>query len=79
MSFQGAFFEHKKILDQLKVTNFIVKTSNDLKKVDALIIPGGESTVISKFIIKQNLFNELKIFILEKKDQLWGHVQVQFY
>lgn len=72
LGFQGAFFEHKKILDQLGVTNFIVKTNDDMKKVDALIIPGGESTVISKFIIKQNLLNELKKFILEKKKPVMG-------
>lgn len=72
LGFQGAFYEHKKILDQLKVTNFIVKTSNDLKNVNSLIIPGGESTVISKFIIKQNLLDELKNFILEKKRPVMG-------
>ena len=72
LGFQGAFFEHKKILDQLKVYNIIVKTTNDIKKIDALIIPGGESTVISKFIIKQNLLNELKNFILEKKRPVMG-------
>ena len=79
LGFQGAFFEHKKILDHLKVTNIIVKTSIDLKRVDALIIPGGESTVISKFIIKQYLLDPLKEFILEKKDLLWEHVRVRFY
>ena len=79
LGFQGAFFEHKKILDQLKITNIIVKTSNDLKRVDALIIPGGESTVISKFIIKQYLLAPLKEFILEKKDLLWERALVQFY
>ena len=72
LGFQGAFFEHKKILDHLEINNFIVKSSNDLKNVNSLIIPGGESTVISKFIIKQGLLNELKEYILEKKRPVMG-------
>lgn len=72
LGFQGAFFEHKKLLDQLEVTNFIIKTQNDLKKVNALIIPGGESTVMTKFIIQQDLLNPLKKFILKDKRPVMG-------
>lgn len=72
LGFQGAFFEHKKLLDQLEVTNFIIKTHNDLKKVNALIIPGGESTVMTKFIIQQDLLNPLKKFILKDKRPVLG-------
>ena len=72
LGFQGAFFEHKNILDQLKVSNLIVKTNKDLQKIDYLIIPGGESTVISKFINEQNLLMPLKEFILEEKRPVMG-------
>ena len=72
LGFQGAFFEHKNILDQLKVSNLIVKTNDDLKKIDYLIIPGGESTVMTKFIIQQDLLKPLKQFILKDKRPVMG-------
>jgi len=72
LGFQGAFFEHKNILDQLKISNLIVKTNDDLKKIDYLIIPGGESTVMTKFIIQQDLLKPLKQFILKDKRPVMG-------
>jgi 5'-phosphate synthase pdxT subunit len=72
LGFQGAFFEHKNILDKLKINNLIVKTNEDLKMVDYLIIPGGESTVMTKFINEQNLLIQLKEFIFEKKKPVMG-------
>jgi len=58
---QGAISEHINIMQKaLKTTKtpgeaFIVKNINDLKKIDGLIIPGGESTTISKILIKSKL------------------------
>ncbi len=50
LALQGDFAEHKKILDKLKVENIFVKTKEDLKKIDGLILPGGESTTIGKML-----------------------------
>jgi 5'-phosphate synthase pdxT subunit len=72
LGFQGAFFEHKNILDKIKINSLIVKTNKDLKNIDALIIPGGESTVMTKFIIQQDLLNPLKKFILKDKKPVMG-------
>ena len=38
---------------------FAVRRREDLDRVDALTIPGGESTTISKLLVKLNLFEEI--------------------
>tara|TARA_B110000879_G_C11025272_1_gene452594 strand:+ start:258 stop:809 length:552 start_codon:yes stop_codon:yes gene_type:complete len=64
LAFQGAFFEHKKILDKLNLNSIIVKNVKDLEKVNSLIIPGGESSTMKKFIneeMKKELFKFINI------------------
>ncbi len=50
LAFQGDFQEHLHVLAALKVPAMEVRTVEDLAKVKALILPGGESTVIAKFL-----------------------------
>lgn len=50
LAFQGDVAEHKEVLASLRVASVDVRTKDDLVKVDALIIPGGESTVIARFL-----------------------------
>ncbi len=47
---QGAFAEHIAILRQLEVEALPVRLPQELASLDGLIIPGGESTSISKLI-----------------------------
>ncbi|MFQ9516499.1 MAG: pyridoxal 5'-phosphate synthase glutaminase subunit PdxT [Eubacterium sp.] len=72
LALQGAFAEHQQMLDQLKVQHFEIRQKKDLEKeFDALIIPGGESTVIGKLLHELDLFE-----ILHEKIQeglpVWG-------
>ncbi len=70
LGFQGSFWEHKSILDKMNIQNIIVKKSSDLLKIDKLIIPGGESTCIKKFI-DEEMKKELHKFInIDKKKTL---------
>lgn len=65
LSLQGNYLEHcKKINELVNVIN--VKTENDLFQCDGLIIPGGESTVMSKMLDYKNLRKS----ILELKDKI---------
>jgi 5'-phosphate synthase pdxT subunit len=57
---QGAFVEHIDILRQLKVEAKPVRLPRDLAGVDGLIIPGGESTSISKLMLTYHLMDEVK-------------------
>lgn len=50
LSYQGDVIEHIRAFERLKVDVFPVKTSEELKSLDALVLPGGESTTISKFL-----------------------------
>ena len=56
---QGAFAEHISILRQLDVEAVPVRLPEELKGVDGLIIPGGESTTISRLMSAYNLVNEV--------------------
>jgi len=57
---QGAFVEHIAVLHQLGVEAVPVRLPRQLGGLDGLIIPGGESTSISKLLLDYNLTNELK-------------------
>lgn len=50
LALQGAFIEHMNILQKLGVEAFEVRTKEDLKALDGLIIPGGESTTMNLLI-----------------------------
>lgn len=50
LAFQGDVREHEEILSQLGVKSVQIRTTDDLKKVGRLIIPGGESTVMARFL-----------------------------
>jgi len=56
---QGAFVEHIEILRQLKVDTLPVRLPRELAGLDGLIIPGGESTSISKLMLTYNLMDEV--------------------
>ena len=66
LSFQGDYFLHSKILSRLNVNCLYVNSIESLNKTDALIIPGGESTVISKFITKSKMEEEIYKYSLSK-------------
>lgn len=55
LALQGDVIEHVKMLRSLGVEAVEVRTPEDLAKVDALIIPGGESTTIGKLAVEYGL------------------------
>ena len=57
---QGAFAEHIAMLHQLGVDAVPIRLPQELDGLDGLIIPGGESTSISKLMLDYNLANEIK-------------------
>jgi pyridoxal 5'-phosphate synthase pdxT subunit len=52
---QGAFAEHQAVLQRLGAETVQVRLPVDLNKLDGLIIPGGESTTISKLMSLYNI------------------------
>jgi 5'-phosphate synthase pdxT subunit len=66
LAVQGAVQEHLDILEKtmaslgLSGTPIRVKKMDDFVEVSALIIPGGESTTISKLLQKNSLFDPIR-------------------
>lgn len=56
---QGAFIEHIAALNNLKNEAVPVRLPGELKGLDGLIIPGGESTTISHLMNSYNLSSEI--------------------
>ena len=65
LALQGDFREHLAVFQALEVPAMPVKTTGDLASVDALVLPGGESTVMSKLLQTFNLFEPVKKTIAE--------------
>jgi len=57
---QGAFAEHTAILHRLEVEALPVRLPQEVVGLDGLIIPGGESTSISKLMLDYNLMSEIR-------------------
>ena len=60
LAMQGAFVEHIDILRQLEVDALPIRLPQEFRGLDGLIIPGGESTSISKLMLDYNLVAEIK-------------------
>jgi len=61
LALQGGFAEHIRSLQSIGASTFEIRKKQDLNQaIDGLIIPGGESTVISKLLDDLDLFIPLK-------------------
>jgi len=56
---QGAFAEHIAALKRLDVEAVAIRLPGELKGVEGLIIPGGESTTISRLMTAYELMKEI--------------------
>jgi pyridoxal 5'-phosphate synthase pdxT subunit len=70
LALQGDFAEHIAMLKRLKVEASEVRLPEQLKGLDGLIIPGGESTTIGKLAVAYNLIEPLKTF--GRRHAVWG-------
>lgn len=70
LALQGDFAEHKKILQKIGVKPVEVRLPEQLKNLQGLIIPGGESTTIGKLAEEFGLLEILREFGSQKP--IWG-------
>ena len=63
LALQGAYEAHAKTLRSLSATPKLVRLPIDLQGIDGLIMPGGESTTMLKFLERHNFFDVLKTFV----------------
>jgi pyridoxal 5'-phosphate synthase pdxT subunit len=59
LALQGAFAVHEERLRECGVEARQVRTPDDLSRVDALVMPGGESTTMSKLLTTSGLFDPI--------------------
>ena len=60
LALQGAFIEHRQMLDKLNVETFEIRQLSDLNgEIDGLILPGGESTVMGRLLQDLNLYEPI--------------------
>lgn len=71
LALQGAYKEHVQVLESLDIKTELIKSKEALEDIDALIIPGGESTAMGKllesFNMKEALTEKIKIGL-----PVWG-------
>ena len=70
LGFQGCIEPHQELLWELGVTAKIVKSAADLETVERLILPGGESTTMLRFLDRHSIGAALAEFARTKP--VWG-------
>lgn len=65
LAVQGDFDAHRRRLEELGAEVVLVRKPEQLDEVDALVIPGGESTTFLKVLGESGL-QKLKAFVLQK-------------
>ena len=66
LALQGDFEAHFKSLVRVGAEAVEVRTEQDLASVDALVIPGGESTTMLKLLHSEKLFEPIRRFGQQK-------------
>jgi 5'-phosphate synthase pdxT subunit len=67
LALQGAVAEHVRMLEQAGATAIAVKKVEELDDLHGLVIPGGESTTISKLMHKYGFMDAVRRFGEAKK------------
>ena len=62
LALQGSFALHTAILQRLGIEAVEVRRTPALDELDGLIIPGGESSTMLKFLLEEDLFEPLRTF-----------------
>lgn len=70
LGYQGCIEPHEELLSRLDVPHVRVLSPADLSLVDRLILPGGESTTMLKFIKAHGMMSPLRDFA--KSHPMWG-------
>ena len=66
LAIQGDYDAHRRRLEQLGAQTLLVKKPEQLDAVDALVIPGGESTTFLKFLEQGGFLEKLRDFVRAK-------------
>lgn len=63
LALQGAFAKHIQSLESAGAVAVEVREPDDLKSIEGLVIPGGESTTMSKMLVRWELIEPIRALI----------------
>lgn len=63
LAVQGAFIEHEHMIEKIGHTAIEIRQKDDLKGLDGLILPGGESTVQGQLLNKLDMMDDIRAMI----------------
>jgi pyridoxal 5'-phosphate synthase pdxT subunit len=66
LAIQGDYHAHERKLRELGAETLLVRKPGELDQVDALVIPGGESTTFLKFLERDGFLDKLREFVSRK-------------
>jgi len=66
LALQGDFEAHRHAIERAGGQGIEVRKADDLSSIDALIIPGGESTTMLKLLLDEGLFEPIAQFGAQK-------------
>jgi 5'-phosphate synthase pdxT subunit len=66
LAIQGDYEAHAAALRESAAEPFLVKTSDGLNNLDGLILPGGESTTMLKFLERDGFLEAVQAFAVRK-------------
>lgn len=65
LAFQGSVEEHECAIEELGANPYLVRSISDLNEVDALILPGGESTTLGVLLKNSGLVEKIKQRVID--------------
>ncbi len=71
LALQGDVAEHVRVLARISVEGIEVRSERDLARVDALIVPGGESTTVIRLLQRFGLVEPIKTRVRDGMP-FWG-------
>ncbi len=72
LAFQGGVGEHEKKFNELEIQVKWIKQKSDLEGITHLVIPGGESSVIGRFLQSSGLDQAIREKCINSQLNIWG-------
>lgn len=66
LALQGDYAKHIQILEMLKIQAIEIRYPDELKLIDGLVIPGGESTTMTDLLCRAGFYKPIQIFAKKK-------------
>ena len=62
LAVQGDYAEHRRVLEALGIESRLVRRAGELENLSGLILPGGESTTMLRFLMGESLMRPIQQF-----------------